>query len=214
MNHLKKLKADVCLLQETKLSDSEHKKLKTQHFNQIYYAAYNSKKRGISIMINKNTPLIHKHIISDPEGRYIIISRTINNVSITIANIYGPNTDDPTFYHDFFTSLQDFLASIIIIGGDFNTVINPIEDSATTSHHTKNWHSTQIIKQYMMDLGLGDSWRLQNPSVREYTFYSPVHQSFSRIDYFLTSNFIMADISKPTIHPIIISDQAPISFTL
>ena len=30
-----------------------------------------------------------------PEGWYIIMNGTINNINITIANIYDPNTDDP-----------------------------------------------------------------------------------------------------------------------
>lgn len=95
----------------------------------------------------------------------------------------------------FSTLLQDFSTSAIIIGGDFNTVIHPIIDSKN-SHHTKNWHSTQIIKQYMTDIGLGDSWRLQNASTREYTYFSSVHKSFSWIDYFLTRNSLIADISN------------------
>lgn len=33
LNHLKKLKADICLLQETHLLESEHKKLKKHTIN-------------------------------------------------------------------------------------------------------------------------------------------------------------------------------------
>ena len=100
----------------------------------------------------------------------------------------------------------------IIIGGDFNTIINPTLDKSnrTTTNHT--WQSTDTIKQFMSDLGLGDGWRLQHPSSREYSFYSPVHHSYSRIDLFLTSNSIISQISDSKIHPIIISDHAPVTF--
>lgn len=63
----------------------------------------------------------------------------------------------------------------------------------------------------MRDFGLGDGWRLQHPPNREYTFYSLVHHSYSRIDFFLTSNSIIPNISEYRIHPISISDHAPIT---
>ena len=65
----------------------------------------------------------------------------------------------------------------------------------------------------MQDCGLGDSWRLQHPTTRQYTFFSPVHHSYSRIDFFFTSNTIISDISNSKIHPIIISDHAPVTIT-
>lgn len=63
----------------------------------------------------------------------------------------------------------------------------------------------------MSDFGLGDSWRLQHPNAKEYTFFSPVHHSYSRIDFFLTSNSLISNISKSKIHPIVISDHAPVT---
>ena len=101
LNHLNKQQADICLLQETHLSETEHNKLKMQHYNQIYSASYNSKKRGVSIIINKEVPLIHKNTIADPEGRYIIINGLINNNNIIIASIHGPNTD---YFHHYVIS--------------------------------------------------------------------------------------------------------------
>lgn len=65
----------------------------------------------------------------------------------------------------------------------------------------------------MSDIGLGDGWRLKNPNSREYTFYSPVHHTYSRIDLFLTSNSIIPNILESKIHPITISDHAPVTFT-
>uniref|UniRef100_A0A672F570 Reverse transcriptase domain-containing protein n=1 Tax=Salarias fasciatus TaxID=181472 RepID=A0A672F570_SALFA len=64
----------------------------------------------------------------------------------------------------------------------------------------------------MRDFGLGDSWRLQHPTAKEFSFFSPVHHSYSRIDFFLTSNSMIPNISEHCIHSIIISDHAPVSF--
>ena len=211
INHLHKLQADICLLQETHLLETEHKKLLGKYFNRIYSSSFNSKKRGVAILVHKNVQLIHKKTISDTQGRYIIIQITINNKDITIANIYGPNTDDPAFYHDLFTILSDFSNSPLVIGGDFNTVLNLEQDRLNSN--AKIWRTTKMLQQYMEDFGLGDIWRLQHPSVKEYTYFSQVHHSFSRIDLFLASNSIIQHISQSTIHPIVISDHAPITFS-
>lgn len=214
LNHLTKWQADICLLQETHATESETQKLKTPHFNQVFSSTYNPRKRGVSILINNRQPSIHNTTITDPEERYVIINASINSNNITIANIYGTHTDDPTLFHNFFSSLNSISNSTIIIGGDFNTVMNPILDKSNTRSNSRIWHSIETLQQYISDLGLSDSWRLKKPSSREYTYFSPVHQSCSRIDVFLTSNSTIPDISDLNIHPIIISDHAPVSFNL
>ncbi len=66
----------------------------------------------------------------------------------------------------------------------------------------------------MEDCGLGDSWRLNHPTDREYTHFSKVHCTYSRIDFFLTNNSLNSDISETQIHPNTISDHALVSVKL
>lgn len=79
---------------------------------------------------------------------------------------------------------------------------------------TINASGIDFINQFMGEHCLGDGWRLQYPLSKEFTFYSPVHKSYSRIDYFLFSNSLLPFVTNSKIHPIIISDHAPITFTL
>lgn len=136
--------------------------------------------------------------MTDPDGRFININASINHTTFTLANIYGPNNDKPSFFHNFFSLLCD--STNIILAGDFNTVINPSIDRSSTSDSSRNCHSTEIIKQYMDDYGLGDSLRIRNPSLKEYSYFSPLHQSYSRIEFFLVSNSLTQHIQKNTIH--------------
>ncbi len=53
LSHLAKLQADICLLHETHLSESDHNKLNSSLFTHIFSANYTSKQRGVSILINK-----------------------------------------------------------------------------------------------------------------------------------------------------------------
>ncbi len=93
-------------------------------------------------------------------------------------------------------------------------MIDPSLDRSSTAGNSKPRHSTTILNQYMQDYGLGDGWRLNHPNQREYSYFSHVHHSSSRIDFFLTSNSLHSDISEPQIHPSTISDHAPVTFRL
>jgi len=76
------------------------------------------------------------------------------------GSIHGSNSDDPSFFANFFSSLLNFSNGPIIIGGDYNTVINPSLDRS--KHTGKSWKSSKTIKQLIMsDFGLGDGWRLK-----------------------------------------------------
>lgn len=163
-----------------------------------------------AILINKNIYISNNTEISDPEGHYIIINASINNTEMTIANIYGPNSDNDEIFNKVFSIVSTFPQSKILIGGDFNTVLNPSLDKSNNTNHTK----TDTIKQYMNELGLSDTWRLNNPIARDYTYFSPVHKSYSRKDFFLANNSISQDITDTKINPIIISDHAPITLML
>ena len=94
LNHLTKLQADICLLQETHLCPSEQHKLKRIH---VYSATYKSRKRGVSILINKTIPLMINSTIIDLEGGYIIIHASLFSDNCIIANVYSPNNDHPFF---------------------------------------------------------------------------------------------------------------------
>ncbi len=87
-------------------------------------------------------------------------------------------------------------------------------DRLSTAGTQRNWESTNIVKQYMSDYGLCDAWRSLHTNSREYTFFSHVHHSYSRLDYFLVSSSLLSDISDTEIHPIAVSDHAAVSLTL
>lgn len=97
-------------LQETHLTDAELPHLKLKHFDKIFSSTFNSKQRGISILINKSIPFFLASSVTDPNGRFIIINVTINHTALTLANIYGPN-NDPYFFNNFFLPPPQFLKS-------------------------------------------------------------------------------------------------------
>lgn len=214
LNHLNFLEADIALLQETHLTNTTAQNLKSTDFPNIYPASYNSKQRGVAILIKKRLNFIINSTISDPNGRYIIINTNIDNKDYCIASIYGPNVDDPSFYHAFFLPLSAHVNTTLIVGGDFNLVLDSDIDRSNTSASQRHSLAADTLKQYMSDFGLSDPWRSNHPTHREYTFFSSVHHSYSRLDYFITSNSLLADIREAQIHSITISDHAPASICI
>lgn len=53
-----------------------------------------------------------------------------------------------------------------------------------------------------------------HPKQREYTFYSHIHKSHSRIDYFLIGKDLVESISDCTIGPIALTDHAAVRLDL
>ena len=65
---------------------------------------------------------------SDPNGRFIICDIKANGKMITLCNLYAPNDDKPDFFRDISTYLREFQCDEIIIGGDFNLVLDITKD--------------------------------------------------------------------------------------
>ena len=53
-----------------------------------------------------------------------------------------------------------------------------------------------------------------NPSGRDYSLYSPVHNSYSRADYFLVDARLIPSILNAKYHSTVISDHSPLTFSL
>ncbi len=117
--YLKKLKPDIVYLQETHLTDSEHKKLKRDWVDQVFFSSFSSKSRGTTILLHKNVPFIATKTVSDPSGRYIMVQGQMYSESWTFMNIYAPNFDDHLFVQEVFLQVSQ-ASGFYLVGGDLN----------------------------------------------------------------------------------------------
>uniref|UniRef100_A0A667WFD7 exodeoxyribonuclease III n=1 Tax=Myripristis murdjan TaxID=586833 RepID=A0A667WFD7_9TELE len=128
LSHLKSTGCDIAMIQETHLNQDESLKLKQRWVDQVFSAYGNSASRGISILISKTTSFKPLEVISDKEGRYIIVLGLLSNVKMMLANIYCPNTGQVNFLTKLSILLSRFSDIPTIIGGDFNLVAQPSFD--------------------------------------------------------------------------------------
>lgn len=133
----------------------------------------------MAILISQKIPFEYLSEVSDKEGRYIMVSRKIDGVVITLYNTYAPRGSDFAFYRNMF-DLMIAASGIVICGGDWNIRLNLKLDSSKNSTTTSLHRKINIL---MTKLGILDLWRDFHPSSRDYIFYSCPH-TYSRIDNF------------------------------
>lgn len=183
LSQLKKLQCSIALLQETNLTDTEHKKLKREWVNQVFNASY-GKRRGVAILIGKGTPIKVEKEIKDTTGRYVMIVGSVGDMIISILNVYAPNEEKETFFKHLAKIITSEAKGMVLMGGDFNAIQNGRLDRFPPDQGPSTRKST-VLNNMTKELGLTDPWRDNNPKRRDYTFYSNPHGSYSRIDFFL-----------------------------
>lgn len=128
ISHLKSLRCDIAMLQETHLNESESHKLKQRWVGQVFSSPGSGASRGTSILISKKIKFQLTELISDCDGRYIIAAGLLEFKKIIIVNIYAPNYGQTHFLSKLMILLAKFKDDPIIIGGDFNSVSDPMLD--------------------------------------------------------------------------------------
>ena len=118
---------------------------------------------------------------------------------IKLTNIYGPNEDELLV----FNKLDDYLIKNtdinVIIGGDFNTILDIDIDRKNGLINThKNIRSK--LKQIIDANNLIDIWRAQHPNKQQFTWHSNTRPIiFSRLDYLLISETLVNFINNSAI---------------
>lgn len=70
------------------------------------------------------------------------------------------------------------------------------------------------LKELLLQEDLHDPWRYQHTSERDYTFFSNPHNTYSRIDCFITDKSLLQRVMGAKIYNITWSDHAPISLEI
>ncbi|CAH2329350.1 Hypothetical predicted protein, partial [Pelobates cultripes] len=70
--------------------------------------------------------------------------------------------------------LNDFSEGILVLGGDFNVPLDPILDSSTGHSSISQLH-LRAIRRTLGEMDLADCWRTLNPSVKDFIYYSAIH---------------------------------------
>lgn len=215
--HLKKLNTDIAFLQETHLRITDQARLRKSWVGQVFHSNFNVKARGTAIIIHKKIQFTASNTISDPQGRFIMVSGFLFHTPVLLVNVYAPNWDDVGFVNTVISLLPNLNSQRLIFGGDLNCVIDPALDRSSPRLLSPSKMS-KALSMFMNQSGCIDPWRFLFPDKKEFSFFSHAHHTYSRIDYFFLDKTLLPSVRKIEYSAIVESDHAPLlldlSFTL
>ena len=90
-------------MQETHLIEADIHDLKLEWNIEYLLGGNSTNSRGVAILINNTFEYDILDTIIDDEGRFIVTKlNLIGLCTVTIANIYAPNLDDPDWFDTLF----------------------------------------------------------------------------------------------------------------
>jgi len=166
--------------------------------------------RGVGILIKKKLKCavlaIERDDISD---NYILLKADIQNQTVIIGSVYGPNNNDAAFFdrlHNSLVNLGDFPT---IIAGDWNATFSclPVDSNpdVLNMQAVPNMLHSRLIRNMCEDFNLNDPYRVLYPNRLEYSYapWGNIRNNRSRIDFFLITkgiaNKVQACEIKPTV---------------
>lgn len=94
----------------------------------MFHSNLNSRAHGTAILIHKKFQFNTTSVISDPDGRFVIVSGLLFHKPVVLVNVYAPNWDDDTFIEKVISLTPDLNSQQPIFDGDLNCAINPLLD--------------------------------------------------------------------------------------
>ena len=138
------------------------------------------------IMVKKDTPLLVLGMHIDEQDRYALLCGRCGGICITTVNCYGPNIDDPGSFTTLWGAILVTDLQSLIWGEDFNCALQEQVDRSPSSVEARSV-AALWIRAIMPEHRLLDIWRHRHTQKREGTFYSVVHDMWSRLDYWLVT---------------------------
>ena len=169
----------------------------------IFHASGNQKKAGVAILLSDKIDFKIKNVTRDKEGRYIMIKGSIQEEDIKIINIYAPNIGAPQYIRQLLRAIKEEVDSNTIIVGDINTSLTPMDRSSKMKINKE----TEALNDTIDQIDLIDISRTFYPKTADYTFFSSVHGTFSRIDHMLGHKPSLSEFKKIEIISSIFSDH-------
>ena len=166
--------------------------VKVKGWKKIFHINGDPKKAAVAILISDKIDFKMKSVKRAKEGHYIMIKGSIQEEDITIINIYAPNIGAQQYVKQMLTSMKGEINNNTIIVGDFNTPRTPMDRS--TKQKIKK--ETQTLNNTMDQLDLIDIYRTFHPKTINFTFFSSVHGTLSRIDHILGHKYSFINSKK------------------
>lgn len=213
LDFLRRKKIDVALLQETHLKPNDISRVQNRFYRPVVASTDGTRTKGTMILIRCGANVTIEKTGSDKKGRFSFCCTSIQGKKVAFISIYAPTV----FEADFFPTMTSQILKLndyqLYVGSDMNAVVDKNLDKSAPNISSPQDSASKAFNLFLKDLDLIDVWRVQNPSVKDYTFFSSRHKTFSRIDYTLVSVDLLPVVHSIEFLPRHLSDHNPIIST-
>jgi exonuclease III len=211
-HYLREKSYNIYFLQDIHITDKMVSYVTSEWGYQAYFSPFRSNSRGVCILFQNNFEFKVERVIKADDGNSLIVIIQFKGEEFTLVNIYGPNSDEPVYFHTLKDKIKNF--KNIIMGGDFNLVL----DAAKDYHNYRNINhpnAREAVHALSQELELCDIWRELNPERLRYTWRrTNPHLQQSRLDFFLISEQLVTKTHHADIKYGYKSDHSMITLTL
>lgn len=201
---------DVTFVQETHSDVKNEVEWKMGWRSDLFMSHGTNVSGGVAILFSKTINITTVSVNEIERGRVLAVQAIINGFVFVFINIYAPNTGAERI--QIFKKLHEFLKQNcdenvwLILGGDWNCTVDFTLDRNGEEPHPS---SAKCLYNIISNSSLIDVWRLQHPTVKQYTWVKVSHDHIStaRLDRIYINKDKSNRILKSTICPNGFSDH-------
>ena len=189
LHYLRNRNYDVIFLQDTHLTKNKIPFFDSLWKGKAYHSYYSNTSRGTSILIDRNLQhnILFEYLCE--RGNYVIVGCRIGSQTYVLGSIYGPNRDEPAFFEVIGELLGSVECENIILGGDFNFVIDSRKDSYGYIREN-NVNARNKFVSVCDQHRLVDVWRQYNPTDQQFTWIRSNNNQGARLDMLFISEHL------------------------
>ena len=183
------LNKDICILSETHINEEQIHQIRNNWLGPLFFSPGDTFSKRMLVLLHPGFDDVTEVDI-DPKGRFV--SFKVAPLNDRIFCVYAPsghNTREQLARGRFFEGLQTYIETRTegnenkILLGDFNCTLDRMErDEGKKTRKNYRCHSTFALSKIVLDNGLEDLWRRENPDSSEFTRYDRSSGTRSRID--------------------------------
>lgn len=178
LEFLNRKAVSIALIQESHLKEADVNRFQNKTYKLLAYSCAPNKTKGVLILTKRCLQVTVNLAGGDDLGRFVYAVITVHHTKFLLTSIYAPNEPDQQFFNNITETLLQFSDHNTIIGGDFNASIHLQLDRSSTIPTSSVSLSSSLLNSFVTEMNVLDPWRVQNPFVKEYTFYSSRHIIF------------------------------------
>lgn len=210
LDFLHNKRIDFAMIQETHLLSKDSSRLANKFYHPIAISSAATKCRGVVVLCKRKLKFDVIDSWADDAGRIAIAKIRMEGKNIAFISAYAPNMFDAAFYDLLTKTLLNLTGFYLVLGADFNAVWDPNMDRTGGFESRDQRLASEALRRWALNTGMVDVWRMLNPSLKDFSFYSGRHKSFSRLDFVFASRDLFQNIKNACYIPITWSDHKPI----